>query len=168
MEFEVLKTSKDEESILFKKCLYYKKKINKDGTKYWQCSERKCSASVTTCELAVIRFNGKKIGQDVDEIVRQSHTIPAETTTAATATAATVTADHRLKDIEIEVLRAKQNLLSLVVTSSAPIEQLYHAEENRLAEQFGAVEIVAEELPGFYSLKSILYRRRNAQYPPQN
>ena len=88
---------------------------------------------MTTCELAVIRFNGKKIGQDVDEIVRQSHTVPAETTTAATATAATVTADHRLKDIEIEVLRAKQNLLSLVVTSSAPIEQLYHAEENRLA-----------------------------------
>ena len=59
----LLKTSKNEDLLLFHNFKYYYKRTNKNGSQYWVCLEDKYSASLTvndrSIENTVIKINGK-------------------------------------------------------------------------------------------------------------
>lgn len=147
MECEFIPTTRKEDSALFKNHLYYKKRTNEDGSLYWRCQKKGCSASITTEEKKVVRICGKKIREDGENLVGHSN-------------------NHELSVAELEVLRSKQAMFQGVQTSSEPVEKIYLNEQNKLAAKLGDMSLVATELQPFYSIKATLYRRRNEQYPP--
>lgn len=147
MEFEILKTTKNQESILFKSYRYFLKTENKDNTKYWKCGKPGCTASITTAEEWVVKINGRR-RENMDDI-DDTHT-----------------SRHILEPIEIEAITSINDMKQKVKASSQTVESIYREEQLRLATKFNNLDIVAEHVKPFYSIKSRLYRSRNEAFPP--
>lgn len=128
MNYLLLPTSKNQESIIYHNFRYYLKTSNKDGSKYWKCGTKSCKATITTNALQVLKINGKKqdVDDDVKAIVKDSHLD-----------------DHSLKPSEIEALNSITNMKNRAKNSSESIEKIYRDEESALTRRFGDIEAVA-------------------------
>lgn len=131
--YTILKTSRNKDSILFRKHRYYLKTVNKDGSKYWVCNQVNCKATVTTYESRVIKINATKwpIEEEVndeddeEQVVRRSHAqSPA----------------HAMSERAMQAELAKHNLRTRVRHFNEGLVHAFRDEKAKLIERLGCVD----------------------------
>jgi len=144
-----LLTKKNFECIVVCNYKYNRIRQNLDGTVYWKCrAVSNCKATITTIENKGIKINGQENVDDAQELIMRSHTGHAA-----------------LNEEEIAAQLCLQTMKSRAATESTTPMQIYKEEQCKLVKNFGDLEIVAENLPDFQSIKTTLYNKKALNWP---
>ncbi len=120
-----------------------------DGSVYWKCrAVSNCKATITTIDDKVIIINGQEKVNDAKELIERGHT-----------------GHEALKEEDIAAQLCIQTMKSRAATESTTPMQIYKEEQCKLVKEFGDLEIVAQNLPDFQSIKTTLYNKRALNWP---
>ena len=70
-----IKTTKARDSLIIHNYRYYLHTLNKNGSKYWLCSEKGCKSSLTIQNELVLKVDGiaRKPDDSIEGLLKASH-----------------------------------------------------------------------------------------------